>query len=134
MNAYHGLALPFTVTTRFPDVALAGTGTVIAVSLQLEGLPATPLNVTKLLPCVAPNLAPLIVITCPTGAEFADNELMTGFVTVKTTPLLLAIPLTVTRTVTQLGFALVGTMAVIELLAQLLTDARTPPNVTVLLP
>ncbi len=88
MNAYQGLGLPFTVTIRFPDVALAGTGTVIAVSLQLEGLPATPLNVTELLPCEAPNLAPLIVITCPTGAEFADTELMTGFVTVKMTELL----------------------------------------------
>jgi hypothetical protein len=43
------LATPFTVTTTLPVVALDGTGTVMLVSLQLVGVPATLLNVTVLL-------------------------------------------------------------------------------------
>ena len=60
------LALPLTVTTTFPVVAEAGTGTLIEVVAQLVGLPETPLNVTVLLPCVAPKLEPLICTGAPT--------------------------------------------------------------------
>src|SRR6266849_1400942 len=41
---------PDTVTTNEPVVALAGTGTVMLVSLQLVGVPSAPLNVTVLDP------------------------------------------------------------------------------------
>jgi hypothetical protein len=44
------LATPFTVTTTGPVVAPAGTGTTIAVPLQLVGVAAVPLNVTVLVP------------------------------------------------------------------------------------
>ncbi len=51
------VALP-TVTTMFPVVACAGTVVVMRVLLQLVGVAAVPLNVTVLLPCVAPKCAP----------------------------------------------------------------------------
>jgi len=38
-----------------PLVAPVGTGTVMLVALQLVGVPATPLNVTVLVPCEAPS-------------------------------------------------------------------------------
>jgi len=44
------LAMPVTVTITGPVVAAAGTGTVMLVGLQAVGDPATPLNVTVLLP------------------------------------------------------------------------------------
>lgn len=44
------LAWPPTVTTMFPVVAPAGTGTTIEVALQLTGAAATPLNVIELAP------------------------------------------------------------------------------------
>jgi len=49
MNGYPGLELAFTLTTRLPVVAPVGTGTLIAVLLQLEGTPTSPLKVTELL-------------------------------------------------------------------------------------
>src|SRR5258708_16797134 len=61
------LATPPTVTTTFPVVAPAGTGAVILVALQLVGVAAVPLNVTVLVPCVAPKFAPLIVTELPTN-------------------------------------------------------------------
>ena len=44
------LGTPPTVTTTLPVVAPPGTGTAMLVSLQVEGFPAVPLNVTELLP------------------------------------------------------------------------------------
>lgn len=44
------LAPPFTVTTTFPLVAPAGTGTVMPVSVQLVGIPCVPLKDTVLVP------------------------------------------------------------------------------------
>jgi hypothetical protein len=44
------LAIPPTVTTTFPVVAPAGTGTSMLVALQLAGVPTVPLNVTVLVP------------------------------------------------------------------------------------
>src|SRR5271165_3478768 len=55
------LATPPTVTTTFPVVATLGTATVMLVALQLVGVPAVPLNVTVLEPCVAPKFIPVIV-------------------------------------------------------------------------
>jgi len=69
VNVIPLLALPPTVTTRGPVVAPGGTGTIMLVSLQLVGVPAVPLKVTVLDPCVAPNLVPVIVTSVPTAPE-----------------------------------------------------------------
>jgi hypothetical protein len=58
-----------TVTATLPVVAANGTATPILVALQLLGLAAVPLNVTVLVPCVAPKLTPKIVIGVPTVPE-----------------------------------------------------------------
>src|SRR5262249_42093793 len=61
------LAIPPTVTTTAPVVAPVGTGTVILVVDQLVGVAATPLNVTVLVPCVAPKFVPAITTGVPIG-------------------------------------------------------------------
>ena len=58
--------LPPTVTTTLPVVAPAGTGATMLVALQLVGVAAVPLNVTVLVPCVAPKFVPVIVTEVPT--------------------------------------------------------------------
>jgi hypothetical protein len=63
------LATPPTVTTTFPVVAPVGTGTTMLVGPQLVGVPAVPLNVTVLVPCVAPKFVPVIVTDVPTGPD-----------------------------------------------------------------
>jgi len=63
------LASPPTVTTTLPEVALAGTGTTILVPLQLVGDAAIPLNVTVLVPWVAPKLDPEMLTEVPTGPD-----------------------------------------------------------------
>ena len=63
------LASPPTVTTTLPEVALAGTGTTILVLLQLVGDAAIPLNVTVLVPWVAPKLDPEMLTEVPTGPD-----------------------------------------------------------------
>ena len=72
------LATPPTVTTTFPVVAPLGTGTTIIVALQLVGSPAVPLNVTVLVPCVAPKFVPVIVTDVPTGPDVALRLVMLG--------------------------------------------------------
>ena len=60
------LATPPTVTNTFPVVAPAGTGTTMLVALQLViGVDEVPLNVTVLVPCVAPKFVPVIVTDAP---------------------------------------------------------------------
>jgi hypothetical protein len=54
-----------TVTINGPVVAFVGTGTAMLESLQVEGVPATPLNVTVLDPCDAPKFPPAIVTLSP---------------------------------------------------------------------
>src|SRR3954464_10733289 len=89
--------MPPTVTTTLPVVAPIGTGTTMLVADQLVGTAVVPLNVTVLVPLVAPKLAPAIVITVPTGALFGVNDVIVGgTVTVKGRPALFK-PLTVTR-------------------------------------
>jgi len=68
------LATPLTVTTTLPDVAPLGTGIRMLVRVQLVAVPATPLNVTVLLPWAEPKLVPVIVMDAPTVAE-ADERL-----------------------------------------------------------
>jgi hypothetical protein len=63
------LATPPTVTTTFPVVAPVGTGTTMLVGLQLVGVPAVPLNVTVLVPCVAPKFVPVLVTDVATGPD-----------------------------------------------------------------
>jgi hypothetical protein len=45
---------------------------------MLVGVAAVPLNVTVLVPWVAPKVAPLIVTEVPTGPEVAERLLMLG--------------------------------------------------------
>ena len=63
------LATPPTVTTTFPVVAPVGTGTTMLVGPHLVGVAAVPLNVTVLVPCVAPNFVPVIVTDVATGPD-----------------------------------------------------------------
>jgi hypothetical protein len=58
-----------TVTTTLPVVAPAGTGVTMLVALQLVGVDATPLNLTVLVPCVAPKFTPAIVTDAPTNPD-----------------------------------------------------------------
>src|SRR5260370_422187 len=60
------LATPPTVTTTFPVVAPFGTGATMLVAVQFVGVVAIPLNVTVLVPRVAPQFAPFIVTDAPT--------------------------------------------------------------------
>src|SRR5204862_3912272 len=59
------LAMPPTVTTTLPSVAVEGSGTTIEVLLQLVGVAVLVLNLTVLEPCVAPKLFPIMVTTVP---------------------------------------------------------------------
>ena len=72
------LAAPSTVTTMLPVVAPLGTGTVMLVSVHAVGVPATPLNVTELVPFEAPNAEPAITTDVPTGPEAGVTLVMTG--------------------------------------------------------
>lgn len=124
------LARPPTVTTTFPEVAPLGTGATMLAALQLVGAAAVPLNVTVLVPCDAPKLAPLIVTEVPTGPEVGFRPVMLGEPrTVKATPLL-GVPLTVTTTLPVLAEA--GTTATIEVSLQLSVPAEVPLKATVL--
>ena len=72
------LARPPTVTTTLPVVAPAGTGTTMLVADQLVGVAAVPLNLTVLVPCVAPKLVPVIVTAVPTGPLVGDRLVSVG--------------------------------------------------------
>src|SRR5258708_36010820 len=85
------LATPPTVTTTFPGVAPAGTGTTMLVALQLVGFAGVPLKATALEPCacVVPKFVPVIVTEAPGGPKFGLKLVMLGGkVTVKSMPLL----------------------------------------------
>jgi hypothetical protein len=74
------LATPPTVTTTFPVVAPVGTGAVMLVALQLVGVAAVPLNLTVLVPCVAPKFAPVMVTAAPTAPDVGVKRVMLGVV------------------------------------------------------
>jgi len=96
------LACPPTVTTMLPVVAPLGTGAVILLALQILGVATTPLKVTVLVPCVAPNPVPVMVTEVPTRPEVGDTLVKAGAddgVTLNVTALL-AFPATVTTTLT----------------------------------
>src|SRR5436853_1640267 len=127
------MATPPAVTTTFPVVAPAGTGATMLVALQLVGVAAVPLNVTVLVPCVAPKFAPVIVTDAPTNPDVGFRPVMLGpgVVTVKLTPLL-ATPPTVTTTLPVVAPA--GTGTTMPVAAQLVGVAAVPLNFTVLVP
>src|SRR5215469_7025580 len=73
------LARPFAVTTTLPVVAPEGTAITIVVAFQLTAVPApVPLNVTVLVPWLAPKFVPVIVTWAPTGPEFGFTLVMVG--------------------------------------------------------
>src|SRR3989454_351287 len=127
------LATPPTVTTTLPVVSPAGTGAIMLVALQLVGAAAVPLNVTVLVPCVAPKFAPALVTDVPTNPDVGFKLVMlgAGTVTVKLTALL-ATPPTVTTTLPVAAPA--GTDAVMLVALQLVAVAAVPLNLTVLDP
>ena len=69
-------ATPPIVTATFPVVAALGTGTIMLVALQLLGVPTVPLNVTVLVPCVAPKFVPIIFTAVPTGPDVGLRWIM----------------------------------------------------------
>ena len=72
------LGRPTTVTTTGPLVAPAGSGTLMLVALQLLGVASVPLNVTVLVPFVAPKLIPAIVTAVPTSPDVGVRLVMFG--------------------------------------------------------
>jgi hypothetical protein len=72
------LAVPPTVTTTFPVVAPVGTAATMLVALQLVAVAAVPLNVTVLVPWVAPKFAPVIVTLVPTSPDVGLKLVMLG--------------------------------------------------------
>ena len=100
--------------------------------LQLVGIPVTALNVTVLVPWVAPKFVPVIVIAEPTEPELADKLVMLGVGSTVKFTLWLAIP----PTVTTKGpvDAPLGTGTAICVLLQLVGVPAIPLKVIVLLP
>jgi hypothetical protein len=71
------LETPF-ATTTFPVIAPLGTGTIMELLLQVVGVPATPLKLTTVEPCVELKLDPLIVTEAPTAPEDGDRLVIAG--------------------------------------------------------
>ena len=126
------LASPPTVTTTLPVVAPVGTGTTMLVADQLEGVACVPLNVTVLVPFVAPKSEPAIVTDVPTGPLVGDRLVMFGGTVTVNGSALLADPPTVTTTFPVL--APDGTGAAMLVADQAVGVAVTPPKLTVLAP
>jgi len=84
------LSWPLAVTSTLPVVAPFGTGTTMLVAFQLAGMAVVPLNVTVLVPCTAPKLAPVIVTDAPAAPDVGLRLVMLGggTDTMKLTPLL----------------------------------------------
>jgi hypothetical protein len=119
-----------TITGSLPATPFPVATATIDVLLQLVIVATYPLNVTVLVPCVAPKFVPVIVTGLPTAAEVGDKLLMMGYaegVTVNATPLL-ATPATVTTTLPVVAPA--GTTATIDVLLELVIEAAVPLNFT----
>jgi len=129
------LACPPTVTTTSPVEAPAGIVTCMEFAFQLVTVAGVPLNVTALVPWVAPKLVPVIVTDEPIAPAVSDRLLMLGpppdSAIVNDDPVL-ATPFTVTTTSPVV--APVGTVAKIDGALQLVAVACVPLNVTVLVP
>src|SRR5216683_1972728 len=73
------LDTPPTVTTMWPVVAPDGTYVAICVLLQVfTTVAGVPLNVTVLVPCVAPKFDPLMAMYSPTPPVFGVMLAMLG--------------------------------------------------------
>ena len=72
------LSTPPTVTTTLPLVAAAGTDTTMLAADQLVGVADVPLNLTRLVPCVAPKLVPEIVTLVPTALLAGETLVSVG--------------------------------------------------------
>jgi hypothetical protein len=132
VNAAPALDTPLAVTTTLPVVAPAGTETAIDSALQPVGVAAVPLNVTTLVPWVAPKFAPVIVTGTPTAAEDGDKPVMLGVgSTVNAAP---ALGKLFTATTTLPVVAPTGTVTAIDVALQLVGVAAMPLKVTVLAP
>ncbi len=70
--------LPATVTVIFPEVAPAGTVTVILVAVLAVTVAVVPLNCTVLFEGVVLKFAPVIVTEIPTEPEVGVNEVIVG--------------------------------------------------------
>jgi hypothetical protein len=132
VNIIPALATPLTVTTTLPLVAAAGTGTTIEVARQLVGTAAVPLNVTVLVPCVAPKFAPRIVTATPAAPDAGDKLVMLGVASTVNDIPALAVPPTVITTLPVVAPA--GTGTTIEVALQLVGVAAVPLNFTALVP
>jgi len=90
----------------------------------------TPLNVIVLVPCVVPNPAPVTVTATVAAPLVRESLVMPGpGLTVNSTPLL-ATPPSVTTTLPVV--AAEGTVAVMDVALQLVTEAFRPLKLTVL--
>jgi len=130
------LATPPTVTTMLPVVAPAGTGAEMLVALQFVGVATVPLNVTVLVPWLAPKFDPEIVTGVPAGPDPKLVPVMLGVGRYVKATLLLATPPTVTTTET-IVFAVkrrLGTGTEMLVGLQLVGVAPPPLNMTVLVP
>jgi len=128
------LATLLTVTLTGPVVAPVGTGTTMEFALQLVGVAAVPLNLTVLVPRVAPKFDPAIVTDAPIAPDVGERLEMAGpwaEVTVKPTALLATL---FTVTTTDPLVAPPGTGATMLLEVQLLGAAAVPLNLMVLVP
>jgi hypothetical protein len=120
----------FTMTWDVPGLSELGTEATIWLALQLEAVAGTPLNVTVLVPWVAPKFAPLIVTREPVVPDAGDRLVMIGFeLTVKLSPLLTT-PDSVITTLPVVAPVGTGTTMLVE--PQLEGVASVPLNVTVL--
>jgi len=134
VNAEPLLAIAPTVTTTLPVVAPDGTVAVMLVADQLVVDAVVPLNLTVLVPLVAPKFVPVMMTDAPTRPLVGESEVIVGVagtVTVNADPLL-AIPPTVTTTLPVVAPA--GTVAVMLVADQAVVVAVVPLNVTVLVP
>jgi hypothetical protein len=132
VNAAPALATPLAVTTTLPVVAPAGTETAIDAALQPVGVAGVPLNVTELVPWVAPKFAPVIVTGAPTAADDGDKLVIVGVgSTVNAAP---GLGKSFTATTTLPVVAPAGTVTAIDVTLQLIGVAAMPLNVTELVP
>lgn len=116
------LATPARVTRTFPVVAPVGTETTMLVALQLVGVAGAPLNVTVLLPCAVPKLAPVMVTEEPTGPVAGLRLVMNGAGVIEKLAWLLASPRTTTCTnALALPDSEVGTVATMLISLQVVT-------------
>ncbi len=128
------LAIPPTDTTTLPVVALDGTVTTMLLADQVSGVAAVPLNVTVLVPAVAPKLLPLIVTAVPTCPVDGERLVSVGVGVADTVNVnaLLARPPTVTTTLPVVAPAGTGTTMLVA--DQVVGVAAVPLKVTVLEP